>query len=83
MAKISHTVFDRLVYAKLRDVFGGRNQYAVSGGAPLGERLAHFYSGIGITVIEGYGLTETRPPSLRRRHRTPSGSGPSGDRSRD
>lgn len=59
MTKVAHTVFDRLVYGKLRDVFGGRTEYAISGGAPLGERMAHFYSGIGITVIEGYGLTET------------------------
>ena len=57
--KIAHSVFDRLVYSKLRDVFGGRAKYAISGGAPLGERLGHFYSGIGLTVIEGYGLTET------------------------
>ncbi len=57
--KIAHSVFDRLVYTKLRDVFGGRAKYAISGGAPLGERLGHFYSGIGLTVIEGYGLTET------------------------
>ena len=57
--KIAHTVFDRLVYSKLRDVFGGRAKYAISGGAPLGERLGHFYNGIGVTVIEGYGLTET------------------------
>ena len=54
-----HVVFDRLVYSKLRAALGGRTQYAVSGGAPLGERLAHFYRGIGIPVLEGYGLTET------------------------
>jgi long-chain acyl-CoA synthetase len=52
-------VFDRLVFSKLRAALGGRTQYAVSGGAPLGERLAHFYRGIGIAVLEGYGLTET------------------------
>jgi long-chain acyl-CoA synthetase len=57
--RIAHSVFDRLVYTKLRDVFGGQTKYAISGGAPLGERLGHFYNGIGITVIEGYGLTET------------------------
>ncbi len=57
--KIAHSVFDRLVYTKLRDIFGGQNKYAISGGAPLGERLGHFYNGVGITVIEGYGLTET------------------------
>lgn len=57
--KVLHGIFDKLVYTKLRDVFGGRCQYAISGGAALGERLGHFYSGIGITVLEGYGLTET------------------------
>jgi len=54
-----HALFSRLVYAKLRDALGGRCRYAVSGGAPLGERLGHFYRGIGVTVLEGYGLTET------------------------
>jgi long-chain acyl-CoA synthetase len=54
-----HAVFDRLVYGKLRAALGGRCSYAISGGAPLGERLGHFYRGIGITVLEGYGLTET------------------------
>jgi len=52
-------VFDRLVYGKLREALGGACEYAVSGGAPLGERLGHFYRGIGLTVLEGYGLTET------------------------
>ena len=54
-----HAVFSRLVYAKLRAALGGRCRYAVSGGAPLGERLGHFYRGVGVTVLEGYGLTET------------------------
>ncbi len=54
-----HALFDRLVFAKLRDALGGEARYAISGGAPLGERLAHFYRGIGVTVLEGYGLTET------------------------
>jgi long-chain acyl-CoA synthetase len=54
-----HAVFSRLVYGKLREALGGRCTYAVSGGAPLGERLGHFYRGIGLTVLEGYGLTET------------------------
>jgi long-chain acyl-CoA synthetase len=54
-----HAVFSRLVYARLRAALGGRCRYAVSGGAPLGERLGHFYRGIGLTVLEGYGLTET------------------------
>jgi long-chain acyl-CoA synthetase len=54
-----HAVFDRLVYGKLRESLGGHTEWAISGGAPLGERLAHFYRGIGVTVLEGYGLTET------------------------
>jgi long-chain acyl-CoA synthetase len=54
-----HALFDRLVYGKLRAALGGSCQYAISGGAPLGERLGHFYRGVGVTVLEGYGLTET------------------------
>lgn len=57
--KVQHALFDRLVYGKLRTALGGHCQYAVSGGAPLGDRLGHFYRGIGVTVLEGYGLTET------------------------
>jgi len=57
--RLRHALFDRLVYAKLRAAVGGRVAYAVSGGAPLGERLGHFFRGAGITVLEGYGLTET------------------------
>ncbi|MGW1405318.1 AMP-dependent synthetase/ligase [Streptomyces sp. NPDC002403] len=57
--RLKHRIFDRLVYGKLRAVLGGRGEYAISGGAPLGERLGHFYRGIGFTVLEGYGLTET------------------------
>ena len=57
--RLQHNVFDRLVYRKLRAVLGGRGEYAVSGGAPLGERLGHFFRGIGFTVLEGYGLTES------------------------
>lgn len=54
-----HAVFDKLVYTRLRAALGGRCIGAVSGGAPLGERLGHFYRGIGVVVYEGYGLTET------------------------
>jgi long-chain acyl-CoA synthetase len=57
--RAQHAVFSRLVYGKLREALGGRCEFAVSGGAPLGERLGHFYRGIGLTVLEGYGLTET------------------------
>nr|WP_201468325.1 AMP-dependent synthetase/ligase [Janibacter melonis] len=60
--KIKHAVFDKLVYAKLRTKMGGRVQYAVSGGAPLGTRLGHFFRGVGVTILEGYGLTETTAP---------------------
>jgi len=57
--RLRHALFDRLVYSKLKSAMGGRVEYAVSGGAPLGERLGHFFRGAGITVLEGYGLTET------------------------
>ncbi len=57
--KLEHALFDKLVYGKLRDAMGGRVRYAVSGGAALGTRLGHFFNGIGITILEGYGLTET------------------------
>jgi long-chain acyl-CoA synthetase len=57
--KIKHAVFDKLVYSKIRAAMGGRVEAAISGGAPLGARLGHFYRGAGIRVLEGYGLTET------------------------
>ena len=57
--RIAHGLFDRLVYSKLRAAVGGHVRYAVSGGGPLGERLGHFFRGTGITILEGYGLTET------------------------
>jgi long-chain acyl-CoA synthetase len=57
--KLLHAVFDKLVYGKLRGAMGGKVKYAVSGGAALGERLTHFFNGIGVQVCEGYGLTET------------------------
>ncbi len=56
-----HAVFDLLVFRKLRAVFGGELRAAISGGGPLGERLAHFFAGAGIPIYEGYGLTETSP----------------------
>lgn len=54
-----HSLFDALVYSKLREAMGGRVTHAISGGASLGSRLGHFYRGLGLTVLEGYGLTET------------------------
>jgi long-chain acyl-CoA synthetase len=59
LTKAQHAVFDKLVYSKLRAALGGDVRYCVSGGAPLGERLGHFFRGIGVTILEGYGLTET------------------------
>jgi long-chain acyl-CoA synthetase len=56
---LKHAVFDRLVYGKLRAALGGNCRAAISGGAPLGARLGHFYRGVGLTIYEGYGLTET------------------------
>lgn len=60
--KLKHALFDRLVYSKLRARMGGHVAHAVSGGSPLGERLGHFFNGIGVHVMEGYGLTETTAP---------------------
>ena len=57
-----HALYDRLVYSKLREAMGGEVTHAVSGGAALGTRLGHFFNGIGVYVVEGYGLTETTAP---------------------
>ena len=57
--KLKHTLFDKLVYGKLRAALGGNCRAAISGGAPLGARLGHFYRGVGLTIYEGYGLTES------------------------
>jgi long-chain acyl-CoA synthetase len=57
--KVERAVFEKLVYSKLRAAFGGRLRYALSGGAPLGERLGRFFDGAGVLILEGYGLTET------------------------
>ncbi len=59
LLKLKHALFDRLVYGKLRAALGGNCHAAISGGAPLGARLGHFYRGVGLTIYEGYGLTET------------------------
>ncbi|WP_167131579.1 AMP-dependent synthetase/ligase [Paramicrobacterium chengjingii] len=61
--KAKFLLFDRLVFAKLRAAMGGNVRYAVSGSAPLGARLGHFYHALGITILEGYGLTETTAPA--------------------
>ena len=59
MLTLKHALFDKLVYSKIRAAMGGSVEAAISGGAPLGTRLGHFYRGAGITILEGYGLTET------------------------
>ncbi|MDQ2624529.1 MAG: long-chain fatty acid--CoA ligase [Actinomycetota bacterium] len=60
--KVQYKIADTLVLHKLREALGGHAKWAISGGAPLGERLGHFYRGVGLTVLEGYGLTETTAP---------------------
>lgn len=60
--RLQHALFDKLVYSKMRAAMGGQVRYAVSGGGPLGTRLGHFFRGIGINILEGYGLTETTAP---------------------
>jgi long-chain acyl-CoA synthetase len=57
--KAKHALFDKLVYSKLRAAMGGQVAWAVSGGAPLGARLGHFFRGIGVTILEGWGMSET------------------------
>jgi long-chain acyl-CoA synthetase len=61
--KLQFALFDRLVYSKLKTAMGGRVVYAVSGSAPLGLRLAHFFRSLDIRILEGYGLTETTAPA--------------------
>jgi len=62
--RLKFWLFDKLVYGKIREAMGGQVRYAVSGGAPLGVRLGHFYRAIGLIVLEGYGLTETTAPAM-------------------
>ncbi len=61
--KLRHALFGKLVYGKLLAALGGNADYAVSGGSALGARLGHFFRGIGFTIIEGYGLTESTAPT--------------------
>lgn len=63
LTKVKFRLFDKLVYSKLRTAMGGRVTYAVSGSAPLGPRLGHFFHSLGVTILEGYGLTETTAPA--------------------
>lgn len=60
---MKHALYDKLVYSSIMDVFGGHVEYAVSGGAPLDSSTAHFFNGVGLPLLEGYGMTETCAPS--------------------
>ena len=73
--RAEHALFDRLVYGKLRAALGGHAEWAISGGAALAPRLGHFFRGIGVSILEGYGLTETTAPvSVNRPDRQKVGS---------
>lgn len=61
--KLKFALFNKLVYSKLREAMGGNVVYAVSGSAPLGQRLGHFFHSLGVVILEGYGLTETTAPA--------------------
>jgi long-chain acyl-CoA synthetase len=61
--KVRHAIADKLVFSKLKATMGGQLKWAVSGGAPLGDRLGHFFRGACVTILEGYGLTETTAPA--------------------
>jgi long-chain acyl-CoA synthetase len=69
--RLEHALFDRLVYSKIREAMGGSLRFAITGGASLGERLGNFYAGIGLTVMEGYGLTETTASGTFNRAQNP------------
>jgi long-chain acyl-CoA synthetase len=60
--KLQHRLADKLVYAKVREAVGGRVEYCLSGGAPLAMHLSHFFHAAGMTILEGYGLSETTAP---------------------
>lgn len=59
---LKHALYNKLVYSSIMDVFGGHVEYAVSGGAPLDSSIAHFFNGVGLPLLEGYGMTETCGP---------------------
>ncbi|MEK6858130.1 MAG: long-chain fatty acid--CoA ligase [Nanoarchaeota archaeon] len=58
---LEHAFFDKLVYSKIRQIFGGRLRMAITGSAPISKEVINFYDSVGITLLEGYGLTETSP----------------------
>ncbi|MFJ4208692.1 AMP-dependent synthetase/ligase [Paenarthrobacter sp. NPDC089675] len=62
LLRLKHAAFNKLLYPKVREVFGGKVGYTVSGASPLSLRENHFFHGAGVPVLEGYGLTETTAP---------------------
>lgn len=62
--RMRHAMYDRLIYRTIMGVFGGHCEYAVSGGAPLDGAIAHFFNGVGLPLLEGYGMTETCAPAM-------------------
>ena len=62
--RMRHAMYDRLIYRTIMGVFGGHCEYAVSGGAPLDGAIAHFFNGVRLPLLEGYGMTETCAPAM-------------------
>ncbi|WEV52295.1 AMP-dependent synthetase/ligase [Bifidobacterium sp. ESL0704] len=62
--RIRHAIYNKLVYSAIMQIFGGKVEYAVSGGAPLNATIAHFFNGVGLPLLEGYGMTETCAPAI-------------------
>ena len=60
--RIAHAFYEQVVYKKLRTIFGPNADFAITGGAPMDSELSHFFNGIGMPVLEGYGMTETCGP---------------------
>ena len=60
--RIAHAFYEQVVYKKIRTIFGPNADFAVTGGAPMDSELSHFFNGIGMPVLEGYGMTETCGP---------------------
>lgn len=60
---IAHGIYSKLVYKEILSALGGNVEFAVSGGAPLDAKIAHFFNGVGLPLLEGYGMTETTAPA--------------------